>query len=144
MSNVDLSRLVVGESAKLQTENPLPPLIASAQTGMMYAFENKGLRAVLIGFDISKSDLPMKVAFPVMMSNIFNWLNPHKLEFSILQTKAGQAFDLRLVINPLRRVCRKSDVDYTIRTPNRYYRTRKSTFKEFLGYESPEVILDII
>ena len=96
MSNVDLSRLAVGESAKLQTENPLPPLIESAQTGMMYAFEDKGLRAVLIGFDISKSDLPMKVAFPVMMSNIFNWLNPHKLEFSILQTKAGQAFDIYL------------------------------------------------
>jgi hypothetical protein len=31
-----------------------------------------------------------------MMSNIFNWLNPHKLEFSILQTQAGEAFDIYL------------------------------------------------
>jgi hypothetical protein len=30
------------------------------------------------------------------MSNIFNWLNPHKLEFSILQTHAGEAFDIHL------------------------------------------------
>jgi hypothetical protein len=54
------------------------------------------MRAVLLGFDITRSDLPFKIAFPVMMSNIFNWLNPHKLEFSTLQTRAGEPFDIFL------------------------------------------------
>jgi hypothetical protein len=49
-----------------------------------------------VGFDFAQSDLPLKVAFPVMMSNIINWLNPHKLEFSILQTRAGEPFDIYL------------------------------------------------
>jgi hypothetical protein len=62
----------------------------------MYAYEERGLRVVLIGFDFTRSDLPFKVAFPVMMSNIFNWLNPHKLEFSILKARAGEAFDIYL------------------------------------------------
>ncbi len=96
MANVNLSGLVVEEGTKLQADKQLQPLIESARTGLMYAFEENGLRVVLIGFDFTRSDLPLKVAFPVMMSNIFNWLNPHKLEFSILQTQAGEAFDIHL------------------------------------------------
>ena len=94
MANVNLSGLIVEESAKLQTDKQLPPVIESARTGLMYVFEENGLRAVLLGFDFTRSDLPLKVAFPVMMSNIFNWLNPYRLEFSILQTRAGEAFDI--------------------------------------------------
>ena len=52
--------------------------------------------AVAVGFDFTQSDLPLKVSFPVMMSNIINWLNPHKLEFSILQTRAGEPFEIFL------------------------------------------------
>jgi hypothetical protein len=96
LANVNLSGLIVEEGAKLQADKQLQPLIESARTGLMYALEENGLRVVLIGFDFTRSDLPFKVAFPVMMSNIFNWLNPHKLEFSILQTQAGEAFDIYL------------------------------------------------
>ena len=105
MENVNLSGLIVEEGTQLQADRHLLPVIESARTGLMYAFEEKGLRVVLIGFDITRSDLPLKVAFPVMMSNIFNWLNPHKLEFSILQTQAGEAFDIYL--NP------RTDTIYT-------------------------------
>ncbi len=96
MANVNLSGLIVEEGAKLQADKQLQPVIESARTGLMYTFEENGLRVVLIGFDFTRSDLPLKVAFPVMMSNIFNWLNPHKLEFSIMQTQAGEAFDIYL------------------------------------------------
>ncbi len=94
MANVNLSGLIVEEGTILQADRLLQPVIESARTGLMYAFEENGLRVVLIGFDFTRSDLPLKVAFPVMMSNIFNWLNPQKLEFSILQTQAGKAFDI--------------------------------------------------
>lgn len=96
MANVNLSGLIVEEATKLQAAEQLQPVIESARTGLMYAIEETGLRAVLIGFDFTRSDLPLKVAFPVMMSNIFNWLNPHKLEFSVLQTQAGDPFDIYL------------------------------------------------
>jgi hypothetical protein len=96
MADVDLGGLFIGESARLKSAEGLQPLIAADRTGLMYAFENKGLRAVLLGFDIARSNLPLKVAFPVMMSNIFTWLNPHKLENSILQTQAGESYDIYL------------------------------------------------
>ena len=96
MANVNLRGLIIEESATLQSDKNLQPVVESARTGLMYAFEEKGLRVVHFGFDFTKSDLPFKVAFPVMISNIFNWLNPHKLEFSILQTRAGEAYDIYL------------------------------------------------
>jgi hypothetical protein len=96
MANINLSGLIVEQGARLQVDKRLQPLIESSQTGLMYTYEEGGLRAVLLGFDLTKSDLPLKVAFPVMMSNIFNWLNPQKLEFSTLQTRAGEPFDVYL------------------------------------------------
>ena len=96
MANVNVGGLIVEQAAKLKADKRLDPVIESTQTGLMYAYEKDGLRAVLLGFDLTKSDLPLKVAFPVMMSNIINWLNPHKLEFSTLQTRAGEPFDIYL------------------------------------------------
>jgi hypothetical protein len=96
MANVNLKGLVIEEGAQLQADRQLQPVVESDRTGLMYAFEENGLRMVHFGFDFTRSDLPLKIAFPVMMSNIFNWLNPHKLEFSILQARAGEAFDIYL------------------------------------------------
>ncbi len=96
MADVNLSGLIIEESARLQSAENLQPLIEADRTGLMYAYENKGLRAVLIGFDVTRSNLPLKVAFPVMMSNIFTWLNPHKLEYSILHTRAGEPYNIHL------------------------------------------------
>jgi hypothetical protein len=96
MANADISGLIVEEGAKLLANPQLQPVIESTRTGLMYVFETNALRAVLIGFDVTRSDLPLKIAFPVMMSNIFNWLNPHKLEFSTFQIQAGETFDIYL------------------------------------------------
>jgi hypothetical protein len=122
MANINLGGLIVEEGARLQADNRLQPVIASTQTGLMYTYEKGGLRAVLLGFDLTKSDLPLKVAFPVMMSNIFNWLNPQKLEFSTLQTRAGEPFDIYL--NP------ETTVFYT-RAPQEKWEKHLTTLNPF-------------
>jgi hypothetical protein len=96
MADVDLSGLLVEKSRRLKADNRVREVVASERAGLLYTFENGGLRAALLSFDITRSDLPLKVAFPVMMSNIFNWLNPYKLEFSTLQTRAGEPMDIFL------------------------------------------------
>ena len=95
-ANVNLSGLIIQESNKIQVDKSTRPLIESSRTGLMYSYAKGAIRTVYFGFDFTRSDLPLKVAFPVMMSNIFHWLNPHKLEFSILQTQAGKPFDIYL------------------------------------------------
>lgn len=58
--------------------------------------------------------------------------------------KDEQLYDLRTLTNPLRRVCRKAHIDFIIEAPRRHYISRSSSIKEFAGYGSPEVILNII
>ena len=96
MANVNIGGLAVEQAAGLRVDSSMQAVIESDRTGLMYVYEEGGFRAVFLGFDITRSDLPLKVAFPVMMSNIFNWLNPNKLEFSILQARAGEPFDIYL------------------------------------------------
>jgi hypothetical protein len=57
-----------------------------------------------------------------MMSNIINWLNPHKLEFSTLQTRAGEPFDIYL--NP------QTQTFYT-RAPHEKWEKQRPTANPF-------------
>jgi hypothetical protein len=129
MANVNLGNLIVEQAAQLDTAEHLQPVLESAQTGLIYAYEKEGLRAVLMGFDLSQSDLPLKVAFPVMMSNIINWLNPHRLEFSTLHTRAGEPFEIYLKPQTstfyTRAPQEKWERHRTSANPFRYTRTQK-------------------
>ena len=94
VADVNLRGVKIEQAEELEAADMLYPVVESAQTGLVYTYEQDTLRAVLIGFDITRSDLPLKVAFPVMMSNIINWLNPRKLNFSTLQARAGEPFEI--------------------------------------------------
>jgi hypothetical protein len=109
MANLDLSGLIVENANHVRADKTLRPIIESRQTGLMYSYHKSGLRAVFLGFDLTRSDLPLRVAFPVMMSNIFQWFRPNKLGFSSSQIKAGESFTIYL--EPQTR-------NFSIRTPS--------------------------
>jgi hypothetical protein len=130
MANVNVAGLTIEKATRLEVDTLLRPVMESSQSGLMFTYEENGLRAVLFGFDITRSDLPLKVAFPVMMSNIINWLNPRKLSFSTLQTRAGEPFAIYL--NPetrhfLTRAPQGKWEKHAVTTnPYRYTRTQKA------------------
>ena len=43
-----------------------------------------------------ESDLPLRVAFPVLMSNILEWLSPQHGTFMSHQVQAGEPYILEL------------------------------------------------
>jgi len=92
MSNVNLRGLTIEQAARIQPNPLLHPVIEAEDSGLMYRYEAENLRVVFLGFDLARSDLPLRVAFPMMMSNIMNWLNPHKLSFSTLRAAAGEPY----------------------------------------------------
>jgi len=96
LANLDLNGLSIERANQVKVDVPLRPLVESHDTGLMYAYEENGLRAVYLGFDLTRSDLPLRVAFPVMMGNIFEWLQPRKLLFSSSQIEAGRPFPIYL------------------------------------------------
>ena len=91
LSSVDLRDLNVTQAIQVEGEGG-KALLNARETALIYSLQDDGLRLVYIGFDLLKSDLPLRVAFPVMIGNIFNWLYPNKLDFSSQQVRAGENY----------------------------------------------------
>jgi hypothetical protein len=52
----------------------LRPVVSDAAGGLIWAGENNGRRTVLMGFDLAKTDLPIRMEFPILMANCVAWL----------------------------------------------------------------------
>jgi Ca-activated chloride channel homolog len=96
MQDLDLGTLRIRSATRVRTEPGIKPLLEARNLGLIYAYEKEGLRAILINFDLKQSDLPLRVAFPVLMTNCFKWLQPHEFSFAPMQVKAGEPFPLYL------------------------------------------------
>lgn len=88
--------LKVERARSIRSEVKLKPLLESKGTGLIYAYEREGLRAVLFGFGLNRSDLPLRVAFPVLFGNIINWFYPERFRFASLKTQTGGTFPIYL------------------------------------------------
>jgi Ca-activated chloride channel homolog len=51
-------------------------IIGAAGGPLLMAGEFRGQRAAILAFDLHHSDLPLRIAFPILMANIIDWLNP--------------------------------------------------------------------
>lgn len=108
MANLDLTGLNIEKAALISNQPGIESVVESTRSGLVFAYQKTDLKAVYIGFDLNRSDLPLRVAFPVMMNNIFNWLNPNTLDFSTTQVQAGK---------PMRLHLRPQTTAFSIRTP---------------------------
>jgi Ca-activated chloride channel homolog len=75
-------------------------VLARAQNNpLLFAWEKGKLRVLYLGFDIMASDLPLRVAFPVLLHNALGWLQPQRVEFPAQSAQAGTPFALRLPVS---------------------------------------------
>jgi Mg-chelatase subunit ChlD/CheY-like chemotaxis protein len=63
---------------------------------LLYVLEQGKLRLAFVGFDIMASDLPLRIAFPILFHNLLEWFHPERLEFPGEAVKAGEPFTLTL------------------------------------------------
>ncbi len=79
------------ESATRREVAPwLRPVVSGAGEGLIWAGENGQRRFVLIGFDLAKSDLPLKVEFPILLANSVAWLTGRDQSSDERTVRAGQ------------------------------------------------------
>jgi Ca-activated chloride channel family protein len=52
------------------------PLVTAEGGPLLLAGERDGGRVVILTFALQESDLPMQIAFPIVMANIMGWLDP--------------------------------------------------------------------
>jgi Ca-activated chloride channel family protein len=76
LRNIRLSDVSVARAAKL-TPGSWARIVVDGDGGpMLFAGEKDGRRIVVLAFDLHYSDLPLQVAFPLLLSNIVGYLAP--------------------------------------------------------------------
>ncbi|MBI3998077.1 MAG: hypothetical protein HY355_03510, partial [Armatimonadetes bacterium] len=48
--------------------------LAESDVPVVWAYEGRGVRALVLAFDLAQSDLPLHPAFPVLVANAIDWL----------------------------------------------------------------------
>ncbi|OGA87604.1 MAG: hypothetical protein A3G27_18705 [Betaproteobacteria bacterium RIFCSPLOWO2_12_FULL_66_14] len=91
MRHVELSKVSIQSALRVRPVAPGRPLVEAALGGpLIYALEEPDRKAILVGFDLFKADFPLRVAFPLIMSNALRWLHPSGFDHASLQLAAGQ------------------------------------------------------
>lgn len=80
MRNVSLSGVHLLDAAQLTLPDWATPMLVGDVGGvsfpMMFRGEPSGRRVAVLAFDVTHSDLPLNVAFPVLCANLIEWLAP--------------------------------------------------------------------
>jgi hypothetical protein len=92
MRFVDLSKVAVEEALRVRPLAAGKTLLESVGGPLIFLLEEPQRKAVFIGFDLFKTDLPLRVAFPLILANSLRWLQPVGLEGSDLMVAAGSPF----------------------------------------------------
>jgi Ca-activated chloride channel homolog len=90
MRYLDLSKVVLQDAMRVRPVGSGRALVESSLTPLVYALDERGLKAVFVGFDLYRTDFPLRVAFPLFVSNVLRWLYPSQLEDAGLQLRTGQ------------------------------------------------------
>ncbi len=95
-AGLNLGDLRIDEALALKTRGEGLVLARAEQTPLIYLLDRGGTRALVIGFDLLASDLPLRVAFPLLFHNALEWFQPQRLEFPAEWTQAGAPMALHL------------------------------------------------
>jgi Ca-activated chloride channel family protein len=101
LAHVELADVGVMEAVRM----PLPPWARLIVTGdlpdgaspLLFAGEIDGRRVAVFAFDLHKSDLPLQVAFPLLLANLTGWLAPGSGSDLPTQVAPGAAAALSLL-----------------------------------------------
>lgn len=75
LANVDLQDVHVARSQDLRNSSFGRALLTSLQTPLLLVREEP-YRQALFGFDLHESDLPLRIAFPILVQNLSEWMLP--------------------------------------------------------------------
>jgi hypothetical protein len=74
---------------------------------LLIAGNDESRRIVVLSFDVLESDLPLRIAFPLLISNVLQWLDPRDVEApvavaagDIIPLKPGQLVSDKAIVAP--------------------------------------------
>lgn len=82
--------LHVENVASRETASWLKPIVSAGSDPLIWAGDDGRRRIVMIGFDLLRSDLPLKVEFPILLANAMSWLAGRDSPATERAVRAGQ------------------------------------------------------
>ena len=93
---LSLGDLAIHQALRVGLKGEGTVLARAAESPLLYALDKGGLRVLFVGFDLMASDLPLRVAFPILFHNALEWFQPQRLEFPGQTAQSGTPVTLRL------------------------------------------------
>jgi uncharacterized membrane protein len=90
MRHVEFAKVAIEDAMRIRPLAAGRPLVEAVGGPLIYALEEQDRKALFVGFDLFKTDFPLRVAFPLILSNTLRWLHPAGLDQSSLQLATGQ------------------------------------------------------
>ena len=87
--------LHVESLATRETASWLKPIVSAGNDPIIWAGDDGRRRIVLIGFELARSDLPLKVEFPILLANAVSWLSGRESPTAERSVRAGQPVTIR-------------------------------------------------
>ncbi|MBI5839066.1 MAG: BatA domain-containing protein [Chloroflexi bacterium] len=91
---VDWSNVHVLQAQKVQTPEWAEMLVNSEPGPLAFAGETGGRRVAALTFDLRESDLPLQVTFPILFSNLINYLIPPNAFDSTQSLHVGEHLEI--------------------------------------------------
>jgi Ca-activated chloride channel family protein len=76
LAYVDFSQVQILEARKVDPPAWANVLVAARGGPLLLVGEPAGRRVAVLTFDLHQSDLPLQIAFPVLIANLVSWLTP--------------------------------------------------------------------
>ncbi|HXJ79574.1 MAG TPA: VWA domain-containing protein, partial [Candidatus Methylomirabilis sp.] len=90
MRQIDFAKVAIEDAMRVRPLAAGKSLVETVGGPLIYALEERDRKAVFFGFDLFKTDFPLRVAFPLILSKSLRWLHPAGLDQSSLQLATGQ------------------------------------------------------
>ncbi len=87
--------LHIESAASRDTAAWLKPILSDQDGGLIWAGDDGHRRAVMIGFDLAKSDITLKVEFPILIASAAAWLASRDAASEDRAVRAGHTVNLR-------------------------------------------------
>lgn len=71
------------------------PIVSAAEGPLLLIGERAGYRIAIIPFALQDSDLPLQIAFPILMANITHWLSPGRAFDAPTGLQAGETINIQ-------------------------------------------------
>lgn len=89
-SFLSYSDLHVESVPRREVPSWLKPIVSAGNAPVIWAGDDGRRRIVMIGFDLARTDLPLKVEFPILLANSMSWLAGRDAPSMERAVRAGQ------------------------------------------------------